>query len=330
MLKRIIYFIIVSFIILFGVNICNPIYSNATTTATVYLEANNDVIEKGEEIEISFSIRGQKVAAYNTNIYFDETKFDFISGPDNINADGNRIIIVWYDSQGGNEAKQGELGKIVFKAKKEGTASFVINGDFYSSKGQLIQTNFEEIQVQVGEEETILEPQITEPQKKEEENTNLETLAIENTLLYPPFDNDTTQYNAEVSNVITDLNILAIPEDESGKAVISGGQDIKEGNNLIIIKVTAPNGITTREFQINVYKRNLEEEEVYNKEQEEKKEKLEQAYQMARTSTADNDVVSEKLLEQDTFKKYLAMGIIIFLVILGCIFVVVYYNKKII
>lgn len=32
------------------------------------------------------------------------------------------------------------------------------------------------------------------------QNTNLETLAIENTLLYPPFENDITKYEAEVSN----------------------------------------------------------------------------------------------------------------------------------
>ncbi len=323
MLKKIMYFIITSFIIFSIIDISNPIFTNATTIATIYLQANKSVVEKDEEIEITFNIKEQKVAAFNTNIYFDETKFEFISGPENINVDGNRIIIVWYDSQGGNGARHGELGKIKFKAKENGTANFVVNGDFYSSKGQLIQTNFENIQVQVGKDEIISEPEVIK-----DENTNLETLAIENVLLYPPFNNDITQYNAEVSNEVTDLNILAIPEDERGKAEVLGGQDIKEGNNIINIKVTAPNGITTREYQVNVYKRNVEEEEKYKVEQEEQKEKLEQAYEIEKTSTTSNDNVS-KQVEKKSTSRYWIIGIIFFIVILSIIIGIIYYKKKI-
>ena len=398
------------------INIYNPIISSAMTTATVYLESNKSIIEKGEEIEISFNIKDQATAAYNANIYFDETKFEFISGPENINVNGNRIIIVWYDPQGGNGAKQGELGKLVFKAKEDGISNFVIDGEFFSEKGQSIQTNFEAVQVQVGKEERNLEMQerqeqgtstqtsnanlqslrldkegmvpafksdiheydltisndinnlevlaiaenpnsqieimgntglkeglnlikinvisedktqnklytikVTKTANEEVANTNLETLAIENVLLTPPFDDTTTQYNAEVSNETTNLKILAIPENESAKAEISGNGDLKEGNNLISITVTASNGITQRVYQVSVYKRNAQEEEIFKEEQSKAQEMLEQAYEIENTASEDEDVADEQAK-----RKYLIICIVV-AVVMGIVIGYRYYKKK--
>lgn len=398
------------------INIYNPIISSAMTTATVYLESNKSIIEKGEEIEISFNIKDQATAAYNANIYFDETKFEFISGPENINVNGNRIIIVWYDPQGGNGAKQGELGKLVFKAKEDGISNFVIDGEFFSEKGQSIQTNFEAVQVQVGKEESNLEMQerqeqgtstqtsnanlqslrldkegmvpafksdiheydltisndinnlevlaiaenpnsqieimgntglkeglnlikinvisedktqnklytikVTKTANEEVANTNLETLAIENVLLTPPFDDTTTQYNAEVSNETTNLKILAIPENESAKAEISGNGDLKEGNNLISITVTASNGITQRVYQVSVYKRNAQEEEIFKEEQSKAQEMLEQAYEIENTASEDEDVADEQAK-----RKYLIICIVV-AVVMGIVIGYRYYKKK--
>lgn len=409
--------IVVSLMFFLIINIYDPIISSAITTATVYLESNKSIIEKGEEIEINFNIKDQATAAYNTNIYFDETKFEFISGPENINVNGNRIIIVWYDPQGGNGAKQGELGKLVFKAKEDGISSFVIDGEFFSDKGQSIQTNFEAVQVQVGKEETNLEMQarqeqgtstqssnanlqslrldkegmvpafktdiyeydliisndinnlevlaiaenpnaqieiicntglkdglnlikinvisedktqnklytikVTKTADEESANTNLETLAIENVFLTPPFDNTITQYNAEVSNETTNLKILAIPENENAKAEISGNGDLKEGNNLISITVTAPNGITKRVYQVSVYKRKAQEEEIFKEEQSKAQEKLKQAYEIEKIVSEDWEAADEQAKQ-----KYLIVGVVVAIVVIGIVIGYRYYKKK--
>ena len=49
---------------------------------------------------------------------------------------------------------------------------------------------------------------MTRTKNPEKANTNLEVLAIEDTLLNPPFDNTVTQYDTEVSNTVTNLNII--------------------------------------------------------------------------------------------------------------------------
>ena len=138
---------------------------------------------------------------------------------------------------GGIEAKQGELGKLIFKAKDKGLANFVIDGEFYTDKAQLIQTNFENLQLQIGKEETNIEMQA----KQEYDdlgfaNTNLEILAIENYLIYPPFENSITEYTTQISNETEELNIFAVPENEQGKVEIYGNENLKEGNNIIIVK----------------------------------------------------------------------------------------------
>ena len=109
-------------------------------------------------------------------------------------------------------------------------------------------------------------------------NTNLETLAIENELLYPAFDNNVTSYSIEVSNNITSVNLLAIPENENAKIQIDGGSEINEGDNLIQITVISENNKARKTFKINVHRRTLDEENNYNNNQIENQEKLNKIY----------------------------------------------------
>jgi len=134
-------------------------------------------------------------------------------------------------------------------------------------------------------EEKVYELRVTKTDNFDSANTNLEILAIENYLLYPPFENGITQYSTQISNDTERLNIFAVPENEQGKVTISGNENLKEGNNLITVTSTAPNGITKRDYKINAYKRNAGEEEQYKKQQDELEQKLEEAYEVEKTLT---------------------------------------------
>ena len=290
----------------------SPLISVGTDT-TIYLEADRENIRKGEEVEVSFNIKGGKIVSYLANIYFDEAKFELISNLQNIKVDGNVVKILWYDEQGGIDAKQGELGKLVFKAKEDGLANFVIDGEFYNENMEVLNTNFESLQIVISEngsddaqylenENNIKERSeesfedknyIGMEQQEELKNTNLETLEIEGALLYPPFDNNITEYNTEVSNDVINLNIFAVSENEEGKTEIFGKDNLKEGNNTIIVRVTAKDGITKKEYRVNVYRRNLQEEETYKEEQKLMVEKLENAYEIEKVSVSNENNMSD-------------------------------------
>ena len=413
--KKIFYFIC----IFLGIMCLFKNTSIATTTGTVYLQSNKQVIEVGEEIEITINIKDIKTSTFTSYLNFDNTKFEYVSGPENTNILENRIIFVWYDEAGGTKSKQGELAKFKFKAKQNGTATFITSGEYYTSTGQEININFEEIQIQVGKEESNFEKQareeqgtdtttnnsklnalriniqgivpnfnkdiyeyylatnldinqievlaisdnpnatveitgnnnlkqglneilikvisedktsesiykitVTKTEDLELANTNLETLAIENVLLNPPFYTNITNYNVEIANDITSLNILAIPENEQGTVQIIGNENLQEGNNKITVVVTAPNGFTKRNYILNVYKRSLEEQQKYIEEQEENAEKLEESYDIEMHSDTNEEETNTENNENKTNNKsiYIVLGIIGFIVVIVIIYIII-------
>ena len=95
----------------------------------------------------------------------------------------------------------------------------------------------------------------TKPEEKEEEssNKNLSSLSIEGVELTPAFDKDTTQYTATVDGDVTELKIDAKAEDSKATVAIEGNEELKEGDNIIKIKVTAEDN-TTRTYFITITK----------------------------------------------------------------------------
>ena len=396
--------------------------ARSATTGKVSLTKSVEVIEIGDEVEITVNLQDIKTAAYSFYLYFDENKVEYISGEENTNVLQNKLIHVWYDKEGGRGSKNGEIAKFRFKAKENGIANFVLEGDFYTESGQQIETESVQLPVQIGKDETVLERQaleeagtdstknnsdlkdlridiegivpsfdknilnydlvieneinnievlaiaenpnstvnvsgntnlveglntikieviskdktnvknyniqVTKTANAELANTNLETLAIENVTLNKPFENTTTRYQTEVSKDTQSLRILAIPENEGATVEISDKDDLQEGNNLVVVTVTAQNGFTKRQYEINVYKRNEEEEENYNQEQEENKNNLEQIFEAQKTSVEERESSQEKIGETNQIKQMLIILILTAIIIFIIITIVKIINKK--
>lgn len=393
--------------------------SYATKTGTVYLESSRDIVQKGDEIEITVNLKDAKTAAFNFSLYFDNSKFEVISKLDNMNLIDNHIIFVWHDTTGGSNEKDKELAKFKFRAKDDGIATFTVQGEFYSQIGQLIQTNFEEKQIQVGKEESILEQQsneqgtdsnssnanlqafrlnyegltpkfdkeiyeyyltipdtindlevltvaenpdatveitgntnlkegsniiniqviskdktqkrlysiqVTKTANLELANTNLEILAIEDVLLNPPFDINETNYKVEVSNNSTSINIFAVPENEQAIVEISGKDNLKEGNNLVTVLVTAQNGFTKKKYQVEVYRRNAQQEKKYQEEIEENKNNLENAYRLEELSGKNSITETESNTHNNKYV-WVIVSAIVFILICGVCILYLKYKK---
>lgn len=161
-------------------------------------------------------------------------------------------------------------------------------------------------------------------------NANLEILAIENILLNPPFETHETNYKAEVSNTTQAINLLAIPENEKAVTQVIGMDGLVEGNNLITILVTAPNGFTKRKYQVEVYKRNLLEEQKYQEEQKLQQEKLEEAYKINELSTNVKQQEEKTETEAQKRNQNLVIGIVIFIavIVVFVLFIVLKKRKK--
>ncbi len=390
--------------------------SYAKETGTVYIESNYDVVEKGDEIEITVNLKDATTAALDFSLYFDNDKWDYVSKIENTKVENNNIVYVWYDKSGGKSPKKGEIVKFKFKAKDNGLSTFSLNGNFYNESAQMIQIDFKEKQVKIGKEDTnskdeeesgtdtkesnanlqvlrldvagitplfdnnVYEYYLTVPNtvkdieviaigensnakidvtgnknlkeglnnikilvtsednknKKtynikvtktanlELANTNLEILAIENALLNPPFNVDETNYSTEVSKDTEKLNILAIPENENAKVQILGNDNLNEGDNAITIIVTAENGFSEKKFQINVHRRNEEEQIKYEEEQKEQEKKLEEAYEIEKVSSE----IKENEPEENLTNGAIWIIVVIVIIVIVCVTVFWYLKYK--
>ena len=130
---------------------------------------------------------------------------------------------------------------------------------------------------------------VTKTRNAENANANLETLAIENYTLVPEFNNNATNYNVQVSSDEEKLNILAIPSNMEAKVQIDGNDKLKQGNNKVTITITAKDNITKKEYVIDVYKRNREEENTFV---EEEKKQIEETKQVIEKMIKYENVIS--------------------------------------
>lgn len=84
------------------------------------------------------------------------------------------------------------------------------------------------------------------------DNAYLSSLEVEGAVLSPEFDKNVFSYTASISSLDVTANILAVKEDSAATVAISGNTDLLFGDNVITVKVTAEDGITTNTYTITV------------------------------------------------------------------------------
>ena len=385
---------------------------------SIYLNVSNTEIKNGEEFSFTINLANIDVAAFDMQINFNNELLEYVSGPQNTNVVGSKIITVWYDETGGEKPKQNcELVKYTFKVKEIESEYIAIQGEFYNAEGTKIQSFTDGIEIIANEEtqtETIeiseesevtsnnsklknlrlnhegMTPvfspdvieyyfltedlsalevtaipenptanvmitgnsnfkeglntiviEVTSPDKTsktqytisvtktkelEKANTNLETLAIENVTLEPEFANDIYQYHATVSNTTENLNILAIPEKQNAKVEVTGGENLQYGNNVVNIQVMAENGYTIKQYKINVYKRNEEEQKIADEEQKVNIQKLNAILEEQEEGDEEQKQSNHNIIENMKENVWFVVIYIIFSIII--VIIVIYRIKK--
>ena len=376
--------------------------------------ANNEVIKQGEETKIRIELNNADIAALTLEIFWDNTKLEYISGPETSNYSNNRIIYTWANDKGIGENII-NIDGFNFKGITDGTANIVVTGNFYTPNGEIVDLDNANLQIRVGEvqvdeaenadeikqkqkdvsdnnanlsvlrlnhegispefntdikeyyfiaPESITSLEVTaipensgsivlitgntdlkigknvisiKVQSKDKSttseyviyvtrtgnidkaNANLETLAIRQGALNPEFDPDITKYKTEIANDVDKLDFLAIPQKENATLNVSGNGEMKVGNNKIEIVVLAEDGITSKKYEIEVYRRN-ENEEAKNKENQIEAQRISTALQ---EQYFNNNVVSDENNNNEMDKKEYNMLLIgIAIVIVVCIVVI--------
>ena len=158
---------------------------------------------------------------------------------------------------------------------------------------------------------------VTKTNNKKDANADLETLAVENYTLSPDYQNIVTNYTLEITNTTEKLNILAIPQSENAKVQIQGNENLKIGQNQVIITVTAANEITNKKYIIDVHRRNEEEETEYAKQQ---KNIVEEANEVLEgISNETNTGNTEEINTKNSI--FMIVGIILSIIVIGIVII---------
>ena len=85
------------------------------------------------------------------------------------------------------------------------------------------------------------------------ENADLKSLSIDIEGMTPNFDKTVTDYYLTVELDVEEINVSAVADDSSATVAVSGNTNLKEGENIINIIVTAEDG-STKTYVIHVTK----------------------------------------------------------------------------
>lgn len=85
-------------------------------------------------------------------------------------------------------------------------------------------------------------------------NAALSSLQVSPGTLSPAFSADVESYSVNVGLDVERLTVNVVPADENAAYVVTGNEDLQEGENTVVCRVTAQNGTTVKDYTITVLK----------------------------------------------------------------------------
>ncbi len=228
-LKKMVIFAVLVFTFMFG-----NVYAASIT--------GNSTVKVGETITVTFNF-GFNVGAFGTiDVNYNSDVLEYVSG-DSLHED------VWVDRT--VESLGIGTKTYTFKALKEGNCKItVVANDVVKSNEAMdevptvtaeklitVESNapVEVPPVQSGDNNVVQTPTTSG-------NNYLRYLQIDQEGISPYFSKNVTDYSLTVGENVDYIEVLARAEDSNARVEISGNTNLKEGENRIDIKVTAPNG----------------------------------------------------------------------------------------
>ena len=259
MKKKVFYIFLILVLLL---NLCNiSLAVNNKEKLSLKIENEKKEVYLDETFKIYVNLGDINVLAYTINLYFDNSRLEYVEGPENTNILNNRIISIWYDEKGGTNPKQNEeIAGFTFRAIKEGSCNFNLSGEFFDINGNNLNVNESNIQLKIkGIEESKKDNQEEKEDLTTSYDSSLKILRLSEEGIVPEFKPEIKDYYFVTSKDITNLNITAIPNNKDAEVRINGNDNLKQGLNKITIDVLSKDKTRKSTYTINLSKtKNIE------------------------------------------------------------------------
>ena len=223
----------------------------------ITINSDKSTVKKDEEFNIRVNADNTNIAAFTIWIYFDNDKLECVSNQDNVNVLDNRIIYMWFSDTGKNKSLDSLL-ELKFKAKENGIASFSVIGEFYNEKGEEIDTQYSNLDINIGGENEVAEKLDLENENASlsADNANLDIMRLGYEGINPDFSPDIQEYYLIVDEDTENIDVTAIPENRDAQVKVSGNSNLKNGKSTIKIEVTSADKTNVKNYVVNVTKTN--------------------------------------------------------------------------
>ncbi len=106
---------------------------------------------------------------------------------------------------------------------------------------------------------TVYKILVTKTSNIEASDSYLQNLILENITLQPEFKPEIFEYDGgSVPNKVNSILTFASARQDGAKVEITGNENLKEGENIITIKVTSQDGLTNKNYKIKINKEKTE------------------------------------------------------------------------
>ena len=212
----------------------SPTIVNAASGS--YTISSNSSVEVGSTISVKFTINAKKMFYWQAYITYDTSKLQLVSGSTSFQGESDSV------------SGQSSVTKTLkFKAKSKGTAWVAIA---MGSNGNNIDSNAAEITFKKKTKNITITEKKSVSKKEYSSNNYLKSLSVDGYKISPNFNKNTLKYSVELPENTTKIKIKATKEDLDANISGIGERTVTEGNNKLVIKVTAENG-NTKEYIIN-------------------------------------------------------------------------------
>ena len=200
------------------------------TSAKVSLSGGGTV-EKGESLTITLKYSGATFGSATARVTYDSSILEYssCSGAE-ANGGGDTVILTMANGSGVESLSC----KLKFKAKKAGSTSVSV------STTDVYNIDLEELSASSASTTVT----VKSTADKASTNADLSAMRVSSGTLSPSFSPSVTSYKVKVPNSVTTCTISADKADSKSSVSVTGSPDLKVGENVRKVTVTAESGKT--------------------------------------------------------------------------------------
>ena len=199
--------------------------------------------QSGSQVNVTLKIsadEGTRLADATVTVHYPQDRLEFVSGTDASGGAGT-VRIHGVTNGGGSNVLEYNL---VFNTSSAGTYDITVDTyEVYDEDGAALNvTHVGSSAVTVMSQEGM------------SQNADLSTLEVSPGELSPAFDPAVTQYSTTVGASVELLGINALASDPQASVIIRDNEQLQMGSNTVTVSVTAPDGVTIKDYVIQVEK----------------------------------------------------------------------------